>query len=181
MHNFERILAQMIHSLTGNQDLQYEMTSAQNRYRLNYYWIKYKSMVDSASLVKSAGKGNFESPDSLISMMANILTRAGVMCKQLYYRLWNRILILIFVKCHFELMSLNLKSPQKTLASTIKKVQKFLNYTNDSILHCASNALISVKNFDLCQKLCWGVESRKHCIGDQEIKTVNQCQKKMQE
>ena len=79
-------------------------------------------MVDSASLVKSAGKGNFESPDSLISTMANILTRAGVMCKQLDYRLWNRILILIFVKCHFELMSLNLKITPKNISFDNKKV-----------------------------------------------------------
>ena len=58
MHNFERILANMISTLMGNQGLGYDMTTAQNLYRLNYYWIKYRAMVN-ALTVESVG-GNPE-------------------------------------------------------------------------------------------------------------------------
>jgi hypothetical protein len=56
MHNFERILAQMINILMGNQGLAYDMTTAQNLYRLKYYWIKYKSMVDALTVESIGGE-----------------------------------------------------------------------------------------------------------------------------
>ena len=46
MHNFERMLATMISTLMGSQGLAYDMTTAQKLYRLNYYWIKFRSMID---------------------------------------------------------------------------------------------------------------------------------------
>ena len=54
MHNFQRILAQMIETLMGNHSLWNDLTTAQNLYRLNYYWMKYRSMVD-ALTVESLG------------------------------------------------------------------------------------------------------------------------------
>lgn len=51
MHNFDRILAQMIETLMGNQGLSYDMTTAQNLYRLNYY----RSMVDAVTVESLGG------------------------------------------------------------------------------------------------------------------------------
>jgi hypothetical protein len=36
MHNFERVLS--------------DMTSAQNLYRVNYYWVKYRAMVNTITI-----------------------------------------------------------------------------------------------------------------------------------
>ena len=55
MHNFERILATILSTLMGSQRLAYNMTTAQNLYRSNYYWIKFRAMID-ALTVKSLGE-----------------------------------------------------------------------------------------------------------------------------
>ena len=55
MHNFERVLVSLLDVLMGNQGLTYEMTSAQNLYRLNYYWVKYKAMVNALTTVAVGG------------------------------------------------------------------------------------------------------------------------------
>lgn len=74
MHNFERILASMINILMGNQGLSYDMTTSQNLFRLNYYTIKYRSMVD-ALTVKSVG-GNPEdfsnAPDAIRKLIGSV-------------------------------------------------------------------------------------------------------------
>ena len=45
MHNIERMLAHVLHTLMGSQGLSYDMTTAQNLYRMQYYWKKYKNMM----------------------------------------------------------------------------------------------------------------------------------------
>jgi hypothetical protein len=50
MHNFERILSELISTLMGSQGLAYDMTSAQNLYRVNYYWLKYRAMVNTITV-----------------------------------------------------------------------------------------------------------------------------------
>ena len=54
MHNIERVLAHVLHSLMGSQGLSYDMTTAQSLYRMQYYWKKYKNMMD-ALVVQSLG------------------------------------------------------------------------------------------------------------------------------
>ena len=56
MHNIERVLAHVLHSLMGNQGLSYDMTTAQNLYRMQHCWKKYKNMMD-ALIVQSLGGG----------------------------------------------------------------------------------------------------------------------------
>ena len=55
MHNFERVLVSLLDVLMGNQGLTHEMTSAQNLYRLNYYWVKFKAMVNALTTVSVGG------------------------------------------------------------------------------------------------------------------------------
>ena len=54
MHNIERVLAHVLHSLMSSQGLSYDMTTAQSLYRMQYYWKKYKNMID-ALIVQSLG------------------------------------------------------------------------------------------------------------------------------
>ena len=54
MRNIERVLAHVLQALMGSQGLSYDMTTAQNLYRMQYYWKKYKNMMD-ALVVESLG------------------------------------------------------------------------------------------------------------------------------
>jgi hypothetical protein len=74
MHNFERILAQMIQTLMGNQGLSYDMTTAQNLYRLNYYWIKYRSMVDALTVESLGGNPDLfnDAPQEIRNLIGSV-------------------------------------------------------------------------------------------------------------
>ena len=74
MHNFERILAQLISTLMGNQGLAYNMTTAQNLYRVNYYWIKFKSMVDALTVESLGGDPDIfnEAPVEIRNLIGSV-------------------------------------------------------------------------------------------------------------
>ena len=55
MHNFERILSEIISKLKGSQGLAYDMTSARNLYRVNYCWEKYRAMVNTTTVQSLGG------------------------------------------------------------------------------------------------------------------------------
>ena len=50
MHNFERVLITLLDKLLGSQGLAHEMTTSQGMYRLNYYWVKFRNMLDTITV-----------------------------------------------------------------------------------------------------------------------------------
>jgi hypothetical protein len=74
MHNFERILAQLISTLMGNQGLAYDMTTAQNLYRLNSYTIKFKAIVDALVVESLGGDPNLfnEAPAEVRNLIGSV-------------------------------------------------------------------------------------------------------------
>ena len=58
MHNFERVLVSLFDVLMGSQGLNYDMTLAQNLYRLDYYWVKFKAMVEALTTQSVGGDPN---------------------------------------------------------------------------------------------------------------------------
>jgi hypothetical protein len=55
MHNFERVLVSLFSTLMGSQGLAYDTTTSQNLYRLNYYWVKFKAMVEAITTQSVGG------------------------------------------------------------------------------------------------------------------------------
>jgi hypothetical protein len=74
MHNFERILANIISTLMGSQGLAYDMTTAQNLYRLNYYWIKFRAMIDALTVESLGGNANMfkNAPDEIRNLVGSV-------------------------------------------------------------------------------------------------------------
>ena len=50
MHNFERVLITLLDKMLGSQGLAHAMTTAQGMYCLNYYWVKFRNMLDAITV-----------------------------------------------------------------------------------------------------------------------------------
>lgn len=74
MHNFERVLVSLFDVLMGSQGLNYDMTSAQNLYRLNYYWVKFKAMVEALTTQSVGGDPNYfkKAPKEIRNLIGEI-------------------------------------------------------------------------------------------------------------
>lgn len=58
MHDFETMLSEIISTLKGSQGLASDMTSAQNLHLVKYYWVKYRSMVNTTTVESPGGDGD---------------------------------------------------------------------------------------------------------------------------
>jgi hypothetical protein len=89
MHNFERILALLLSTLMGNQGIAYDMTTAQNLYRLNFYWIKYKSMVDSLTVTSVGGNPDLfnNAPEEIRNLVGKVNATRWLSTERTCYRL----------------------------------------------------------------------------------------------
>jgi hypothetical protein len=71
MHNYERILSPIITNLMGQQGLAFDMTTAQNLYRFNYYMKKYRDMFNFL-ITKSVG-GDFKDFNKAPAAIRNLI------------------------------------------------------------------------------------------------------------
>ena len=55
MHNFERVLLTLLDKILGKQGLAHEQTTSQGMYKLNYYWVKFRNMLDTITIDSSGG------------------------------------------------------------------------------------------------------------------------------
>lgn len=55
VHNFERVLIPLLDKLLGSQGLSHEMTTSQGMFKLNYYWIKFRNMLDTITIQSLGG------------------------------------------------------------------------------------------------------------------------------
>ena len=74
MHNFERVLVSLFSTLMGSQGLAYDTSTAQNLYRLNYYWVKFKAMVEALTTQSVGGDPNLfnEAPPEIRNLIGEI-------------------------------------------------------------------------------------------------------------
>ena len=74
MHNLERVLVSLFDVLMGSQGLNYDMTSAQNLCRLNYYWVKFKAMVEALTTQSVGGDPNYfkKAPKDIRNLIGEI-------------------------------------------------------------------------------------------------------------
>ena len=56
MHNFERVLIPLLDKLLGKQGMAHDMTTSQGMYRVNYYWMKYRNMLDTLTVDAMRGE-----------------------------------------------------------------------------------------------------------------------------
>lgn len=56
MHNFERVLIPLLDKLLGKQGMAHDMTTSQGMYRVNYYWMKYRNMLETLTVDAMGGE-----------------------------------------------------------------------------------------------------------------------------
>ena len=74
MHNYERVLLPLLDNLLGKQGLAHEMTTSQGMYRVNYYWVKFRNMLDTLIIDSLGGDVNkyFEAPPSMRNLIGKV-------------------------------------------------------------------------------------------------------------
>ena len=74
MHNYERVLLPLLDNLLGKQGLAHEMTTSQGMYRVNYYWVKFRNMLDTLIIDSLGGDVNkyFEAPPAMKNLIGKV-------------------------------------------------------------------------------------------------------------
>ena len=74
MHNFERVLLPLLDMLLGKQGLAHEMTTSQGMYRIHYYWLKFKNMLDTLIIDSLGGDVNkyFDAPPAMKNLIGKV-------------------------------------------------------------------------------------------------------------
>lgn len=109
MHNFERVLVSLFSTLMGSQGLAYDATTSQNLYRLNYYWVKFKAMVEALTTQSVGGDPDLfnEAPPEIRNLIGEIATTRWLSSERTTERLIDLLQvkatehIIDFVKLYF--------------------------------------------------------------------------------
>ena len=74
MHNFERVLLPLLDKVLGKQGLAHELTTSQGMYKVNYYWVKFRNMLDTLTIDSFGGDVTqyLDAPPSIKNLVGEI-------------------------------------------------------------------------------------------------------------